>query len=101
MNDEMTVVRTLARERDSSARRRPESFRYRTQVRWIGQVRSEFTDIFEFESGRTLEVPFVSEIIDEHKLHVESPDMPGVRTFTYQRTATLARLVEIGELAPG
>ena len=57
--------------------RPPESFRYRTQVRWISPVRSEYTDVLEFESGRRLETPFVSEIIGERMLHVASPDMPG------------------------
>jgi hypothetical protein len=56
---------------------RPDTFRYRTQVRWISPVRSEYTDVLEFESGRRLETPFVSEIIGERMLHVASPDMPG------------------------
>jgi hypothetical protein len=57
--------------------RRPERFRYQTRVRWITQARSEYTDVFEFESGRELDIPFVSEIIDDRRLHVVSPDMPG------------------------
>src|SRR5215467_5566980 len=55
--------------------RRPESFRYRTQVRWVSQTRSEFIDVFEF--GRRLEMPFVSEIVHQRKLRVSSPGMPG------------------------
>jgi len=57
--------------------RRPERFRYQSRVRWLTQARSEYTDVLEFESGRKLEIPFVSEIVDEQRLRVTSPDMPG------------------------
>jgi hypothetical protein len=57
--------------------RLPERFNYQTRVRWITEARSEYTDILEFESGRRLEIPFVSEIVDEQRLHVSSPDIPG------------------------
>jgi hypothetical protein len=43
----------------------------------VSQTRSEFIDVFEFESGSRLEMPFVSEIIHQRKLHVSSPGMPG------------------------
>ncbi len=56
---------------------RPERFRYQTRVHWITLSRSEYTDVFEFESGRKLAIPFVSEIVEERRLHVASPDMPG------------------------
>ncbi len=57
--------------------RGPERFRYQTRLRWITEARSEYTDVIEFEFGRKLEIPFVSEIVDEQRLHVASPDMPG------------------------
>ena len=57
--------------------RRPDRFRYRSQVRWLTEARSEYTDVLEFESGRKLEIPFLSEILDEQRLHVASPNMPG------------------------
>jgi hypothetical protein len=57
--------------------RRPERFRYRTRARWITRARCESTDVFEFESGRRLDIPLVSEIVDERTLYVASPDMPG------------------------
>lgn len=78
---------------------RPERFRYQTHVRWITHSRSEYTDVFEFESGRKLVVPFVSEVVDERKVHVTSPDMPGGADihlsedgYTYSPYVTLARI---------
>ncbi len=79
--------------------RRPQRFRYHTRVRWITEARSEFTDVFEFESGRRLALPFVSEIVDERRFHVESPDMPGGADmqlsedgYTYSPYVVLARV---------
>jgi len=57
--------------------RRPETFRYQTQVHWITESHSQFIDVFEFERGRRLEIPFVSEVVGARRLHVTSPDMPG------------------------
>ncbi len=79
--------------------RRPERFRYRTSVRWITEARSEYTDVFEFESGRKLVIPFVSEIAGERRLHVSSPDMPdgsdiqlSEDAYSYSPYTTLTRV---------
>lgn len=79
--------------------RRPEHFRYQTSVRWISPARSEFTDVLEFDSGRTLAIPFISEIVDERTLHVASPEMPGGAdlhlsedSYTYSPYVTLAHV---------
>ncbi len=59
--------------------RPPDRFHYQTRVRWVTQTRGEYTDTFEFDSGRKLVMPFVSEIVDERRLHVASPNLPTDR----------------------
>ncbi len=57
--------------------RQPDRFRYANTGRWVSDTRKEFEECFEFDSGLVMRPRFTAEIIDKHRLHVTSDDMPG------------------------